>query len=40
MFMFIYLESSARELGEDKDIVVVLDCSKSMEDVDSWFAII
>ena len=37
MFMFIYIEPSARELGEDKDIVVVLDCSKSMEDVDSQY---
>lgn len=37
MFMLIYIESSARELGEDKDIVVVLDCSKSMEDVDSRY---
>lgn len=37
MFIFIYIEPSARELGEDKEIVVVLDCSKSMEDVDSRY---
>ena len=37
MFMFLYIEPSAKELGEGKDIVVVLDCSKSMEDVDSRY---
>ena len=37
MFLFVYIEPSAKEPGEDRDIVVVLDCSKSMEDVDSRY---